>query len=82
MEAKQTKELEPQQYQQLYWEEDVPLQDVRKNALRKFVYIGAILCLVFVTIGFFVKFPDQIELPLSPGVINRKKSTVFPPLFM
>ncbi len=63
METKQTEELEPQQYQQLYWEEDVPLKDVRKNALRKFVYIGAILCLLFLTIGLFVKFPDQIELP-------------------
>src|SRR5437763_3659775 len=63
METKEVQELEPQQYRQLYWEEDVPLTDVRKSVLRKFVYIGCSLCLLFLTVGFFLTFPDQIELP-------------------
>jgi len=73
MEAKETEELdlEPQQYQRLYWEEDVPLNDVRKSVLRRFVYIGCVLCLLFFALGFFVKFPDQIELPF---VIKNSQS--------
>src|SRR5215210_3671538 len=71
METKETQDLEPQQYEQLYWEDDVPLEDVRKNVLRKFVYVGAALSLLFLTIGLFVKFPDQIELPF---VIKNNQS--------
>ena len=60
---KETDDLEPQQYKRLYWEEDVPVKDVRKNALRKFVYIGSLLCLVLIVAGLLIRFPDQIELP-------------------
>lgn len=59
----ETEDLEPQQYERMYWEEDVPVKDVRKNALRQLVYIGGLLCAVFLVIGMFVKFPDQVELP-------------------
>ncbi len=58
-----TDELEPQQYENIYWEESVPVKDVRKNALRKFVYVGSLLCAIFIIIGLFVKFSDQVELP-------------------
>lgn len=60
---KETDELEPQQYQQLYWEENVPVHDVRKSTLRKFVYIGSVVCIVFMLIALFITFPDQVELP-------------------
>lgn len=60
---KETDELEPQQYEQLYWEESVPVKDVRKSTLRKFIYIASIICIVFILIGLFIKFPDQVELP-------------------
>ena len=56
-------ELEPQQYERQYWEEDVPLKDVRTSILRRFVYLGTALFLVFVAIGSFVTFPDELELP-------------------
>ncbi len=59
----ETDDLEEQQYKRLYWEENIPVKDVRKSTLRKFVYIGSILCIVFILIGFLVKFPDQVELP-------------------
>jgi len=60
---KGTEELEPQQYQRQYWEEDVPLRDVRKNVLRRFVYVGAFLFLLFILAGSFIKFPDEVQLP-------------------
>lgn len=60
---KEMDELEPQQYQRQYWEDDVPLRDVRKSTLRRFVYIGAGLFLVFIFIGSIIKFPDEVQLP-------------------
>ncbi|HNP48247.1 MAG TPA: hypothetical protein PKL85_05385 [Bacteroidia bacterium] len=56
-------ELDPQQYERIYWDEDVPVKDVRKSALRKLVYIGGGLCLLFAILAIFIKFPDQVELP-------------------
>ena len=60
---KETDELEPQQYERIYWDEDVPVKDVRKSALRKLVYVGGGLCLVFSILAIFIKFPDEVELP-------------------
>jgi len=59
----ETEDLEPQQFNQLYWDEDVPIEDVRKSALRKFIYVCFALCVLFIVAGFFVTFPDQVELP-------------------
>jgi hypothetical protein len=59
----ETDELEPQQYQRHYWEDDVPLADVRKSALRKAVYIGAGLFVLIILAGALVKFPDEVSLP-------------------
>lgn len=58
-----TNELEPQQYGKHYWEEDVPLGDIRKNVLRKLVYLGAGLFVVLSLMGAFIKFPDEVSLP-------------------
>ncbi|MEI8204906.1 MAG: hypothetical protein WCH34_17935 [Bacteroidota bacterium] len=68
---KEIDELEPQQYKRLYWEEDVPVKDVRKNVLRKFLYIGSLLGILFIVAGLLIKFPDQIELPF---IIKSDKS--------
>ncbi len=59
----ETEELEPQQYQKHYWEDDVPLKDVRESTLRKFVYLGALLFLGFVLAGSLIKFLDEVQLP-------------------
>lgn len=64
-------DLEPQQYKRLYWEEDVPVKDVRKNTLRKFVYLGSLLSILFIIAGLLIKFPDQVELPF---IIKSDKS--------
>ena len=58
-----TYDLEPQQYGELYQEDDVPLADVRKNTLRKFVYIGMGVLLLFILLGATVQFPNQLHFP-------------------
>ncbi|MBK9223284.1 MAG: hypothetical protein IPO16_14360 [Saprospiraceae bacterium] len=60
---KESHDLEPQQYQRMYWEEDVPLQDLRKKLLRYSWWLGLILFAVFIALSFLLKFPDQFELP-------------------
>ncbi|MBK8449042.1 MAG: hypothetical protein IPL42_03035 [Saprospiraceae bacterium] len=56
---KESHDLEPQQYQRMYWEEDVPLQDLRKKLLRYSWWLGLILFAVFIALSFLLKFPDQ-----------------------
>jgi len=51
------------QYTDLYKEDDVPLSDVRKSSLSKFIYFGAILLLIFIILGSTLKFPNQINVP-------------------
>ncbi len=59
----ETDDLELQQYQRQYWEEDVPVADVRKSALRKFVYLGSGLFVLLMLAGALIKFPDEVSLP-------------------
>jgi len=78
----ETDELEPQQYGRHYWEEDVPLADVRKNTLRRFVYLGCALFIVLCLAGAIIKFPDQVELPFviksgQPGETYRFPYAVY-----
>ncbi len=63
--------LEPQQYQRQYWEEDVPLRDVRHSVWRRFIYVGAFLFVMFVLGGSLLKFPDEVQLPF---VLKADKS--------
>ena len=53
--------LDPVQYEDLYREDDVPLQDVRESALRLFVYLGVGLAALFVVLGFAVEIPRQLS---------------------
>jgi multidrug efflux pump subunit AcrA (membrane-fusion protein) len=71
-------ELEPQQYERQHWEEDVPLKDVRASILRRFVYFGTALFLVFVCIGSLVTFPDELELPFVLKSNNPEETYRFP----
>lgn len=59
----ETDDLEPQQYQRHYWEDDVPLNDVRKSALRKAIYVGLGLFVLILLGGALIKFPDEVSLP-------------------
>jgi hypothetical protein len=56
-------DLEVQQYERQFWDDDVPLHDVRKSVLRKFIWWGALLFLVLMVMGALLKFPDQVQLP-------------------
>ena len=71
-------ELEPQQYGKHYWEEDVPLADVRKSTLRKFIYMGLGVFIVLMLLGAFVKFPDQVELAFVLKSESPDESYRFP----
>ncbi|MEP7196107.1 MAG: HlyD family efflux transporter periplasmic adaptor subunit [Saprospiraceae bacterium] len=59
------KDLEPQQYERMYWEDDVPLKDIRTGLLRRFWLSSLVVfvCLmVFITL---VKVPDQFEFEFT-----------------
>lgn len=56
-------ELEPQQYQDIYRQEDIPLVDVRQSVLRKWMWGTIIIIAAFTTLGFTIKFPNQINVP-------------------
>jgi multidrug efflux pump subunit AcrA (membrane-fusion protein) len=49
-------ELQPIQYSELYREYDVPLTDIRKHAWRVLSYTLTLLLLLFVVLGFSVKW--------------------------
>lgn len=60
---KETDELEPNQYARLYWEADVPLRDMSTRLLRRLLLIATAIFIAMVATAYWVKFPDQIELP-------------------
>jgi hypothetical protein len=47
----------------MYWEEDVPLKDLRKRLLKWSWWIGLFLFILIIVLACVLKFPDQIELP-------------------
>ena len=52
--------MERIQYEDIYHEDDVPLADVRTNALRLLVYFGTVLVLLMLVSGFVVKLSRQL----------------------
>lgn len=59
----ETEGLEPQQYQKMYGETDVPLKDIRQSLMQKLLVFGAILFVLVGVMSAVMKFPDQVELP-------------------
>lgn len=59
-----TDQLEPQQYQRMYWESDVPMKDLRVGMLQRVLLFLAVLFAVLLLISATVRFPDQLELPV------------------
>jgi multidrug efflux pump subunit AcrA (membrane-fusion protein) len=55
--------LEPLQYEALYHEDDVPLADVRENALRVLVYAGAVVVVLLGVLGTVVEIPRELTVP-------------------
>ena len=56
-------QLEPQQYERLYFEEDIPLKDISRGLGPRLLGIGAVMFIALVFVANWVKYPDQIELP-------------------
>ncbi len=75
---KETDELEPQQYRRLYWESDVPVRDLRVRLLRKLLYAAIAVFVIMCATAYFVKFPDQIELPFVLKNDVREEVYKFP----
>lgn len=74
----ETDELEPQQYQRLYWEADVPVRDLRVRLMRRLLYAAIVLFLVICAVAAVVRFPDQIELPFVLKNELREEVYIFP----
>ncbi len=70
-----TDQLEPQQYQRMYWESDVPMNDLRVGMLQKVLFFLGVLFVVLVTIAATVRFPDQLELPVV--LKSDRQSTIY-----
>lgn len=75
---KETDQLEPQQYRRLYWESDVPVRDLRVRLMRKLLYAAIALFLILCATAYYVKFPDQIELPFVLKNDVREEVYKFP----
>lgn len=73
-----TDQLEPQQYQRMYWESDVPMNDLRVGMLQKVLLFLAILFLALVGIAATVRFPDQLELPFVLKSEQQSQVYTFP----
>jgi|GEM_PF-5803927 len=58
------KDLEPQQYSNMYFESDVPLKDVRKNAIRILVYFSILIFGLMLSMSFVIEFPTEINVPI------------------
>lgn len=58
-------DLEPIQYEDLYHEDDVPLADVRENALRLLVYVGLAVSVAVVVLGFTVQLSRQLTFDFT-----------------
>lgn len=56
-------QLDPRQYQRLYWEEDTPIKDITQGVKGQLYWVASILFVAIITTSYVVKFPDQIELP-------------------
>ncbi len=70
--------LEPQQYQRLYWEEDVPVRDYRSGLIRRMFYVSLGLFFVLIAVAALVRFPDQIELPFVLKAEQQEAVYKFP----
>lgn len=70
--------LEEQQYKRLYWEDDVPVKDLRKGMIKKIYIISLALFLAIIGTASYVRFPDQIELPFTFRNLHSETIYKFP----
>lgn len=78
MEDKETDRLEPQQYERLYWEADVPVRDLRVRLMRRLLYAALVLFAGMCIMAAVVRFPDQVQLPFVLKNDIREEVYKFP----
>jgi multidrug efflux pump subunit AcrA (membrane-fusion protein) len=71
-------QLEPQQYERLYFEEDIPLTDISRGLGTKLLIIGIGLFIVAMVVANVIKYPDQLELPFVLRGNDREHVYTFP----
>ena len=71
-------QLEPQQYERLYFEEDIPLTDISRGLGTKLLIIGVSLFILALVVANVVKYPDQLELPFVLRGNNPEQVYTFP----
>ncbi|HZV70660.1 MAG TPA: hypothetical protein VFG10_13995 [Saprospiraceae bacterium] len=71
-------QLEPQQYERMYFEEDIPLKDISRGLGPKLLGIGMIIFVVALIAANVVKFPDQLQLPFVLRGNERELVYSFP----
>jgi len=62
----------------LYFESDVPLADVRKNALRFLVYGAVFILGAMVFMSFVIHFPTEINVPITLKNEGKEEIIRFP----
>ncbi len=72
------KDLEPQQYSNMYFESDVPLADVRKNALRVLIYGSLLIVGMLLFLSFMIHFPTEINVPVIIKNEGKEEVIRFP----
>ena len=71
-------ELEPQQFEKLYEEEDIPLKDLSRGLGPKLLGVAIGLFIIVFVVANVVTYPDQIELPFVLRGNDREQVYAFP----
>jgi hypothetical protein len=78
MQQETAENLEPQQYQRMYWESDVPMKDLRVGMLQKALVFLGVMFVGLIVVSATVKFPDQLELPFVLKSEHQTQIYTFP----
>ena len=70
--------LEPQQYERLYWEEDIPVKNITRGVGRWLLLVCLVLFVGIMITAAVVKYPDQIELPFVLRSDDKGDTYSFP----
>ncbi|SMD36032.1 HlyD family secretion protein [Reichenbachiella faecimaris] len=58
---KKIEDLDPHQYEDIFFEEDIPLENSRNDVNRIWLYFGTFILIFFLLLGSRVKIPQQLE---------------------
>jgi multidrug efflux pump subunit AcrA (membrane-fusion protein) len=58
-------DLEPQQYQEIYFRTEEPLEELRTFIYRRILFFSMAAFLLFIILGFFIKIPRELHLDFT-----------------